>query len=127
MGIVAHDLEESLPRARAVLIVGRSAQLFHVPFEQGEGFSRGIATSCSHLEVLLSPLEECSHHRLLLPYLGLLVPYLGLLVPKLGLLSPYVGLLLPYLSLELLAVKVAMAGKLVAVHTVGTKYQHIHK
>ena len=54
---MAHDLEESLPRARAVLIVGRSAQLFHVLFEQGDGFSRGIATSCSHLEVLLSPPE----------------------------------------------------------------------
>ena len=113
MGIVAHDLEESLPRARAVLIVGRSAQLFHVLFEQGDGFSRGIATSCSHLEVLLSPLEECSRHRLLLPYLGLLLLYLGLL--------------LPYFGLELLAVKVAMVGKLVAVHIGGTKYQHIHK
>ena len=120
MGIVAHDLEESLPRARAVLIVGRSAQLFHVLFEQGDGFSRGIATSCSHLEVLLSPLEECSHHRLLLPYLGLLVPYLGLLLP-------YLGLLVPYSGLESVAVKVAMVGKLVAVHIVGTKYQHIHK
>ena len=54
---MAHDLEESLPRARAVLIVGRSAQLFHVLFEQGDGFPRGIATSCSHLEVLLSPPE----------------------------------------------------------------------
>ena len=92
--------------------MGRSAQLFHVLFDLGDGFSRGIATSCSHLEVLLSPLEECSDHRLLLPDLGLLPPYLGLL--------------LPYLGLELLAVKVAMAGKLVAVHIVGTKYQHIH-
>ena len=107
MGIAAHDLEESLPN------VGRSAQLFLVLCDQGDGFSVGIATSCSHLEVLLSPLEECSHHRLLLPDLGSLPPYLGLL--------------LPYVGLELLAVKVAMAGKLVAVHIVGTKYQHIHR
>ena len=120
MGKVAHDLEESLQRARAVLNVGRSAQLFHVRLDQGDGLSRGLATSCSHLEVLLSPLEECSHHRLLLPDLGSLPPYLGLL-------SPYVGLLLPYLGLELLAVKVAMVGKLVAVHIVGTKCQRIHK
>ena len=110
---MAHEPEESLPRAGAALIVGSSAQLFHVLFEQGDGLSRGIATSCSHLEVLLSPLEECFHHRLRLPYLGFLLPYLGLLSP--------------YLGLELLAAKVAMVGKLVAVHIGGTKYQHIHK
>ena len=51
MGIVAHDLEESLPRARVVVLVGMSAQLIHVLSEQGDGFSRGIATSCSHVEV----------------------------------------------------------------------------
>ena len=51
MGIVAHDLEESLPRARVVLLVGMSAQLIHVLSEQGDGFSGGIATSCPHLEV----------------------------------------------------------------------------
>ena len=84
----------------------------HVLFE--------IATLCSHLEVLLNPLEECSRHRLPLPYLGLLVLYLGLRLP-------YLGLFLPYLGLVLLAVKVAMVGNLVAVHIVGTKCLRIHK
>ena len=103
MEIVAHDLEESLPRARAVLIVGRSAQFFQFLFDQGDGLPRGIATSCSHVEMLLGTLEECSHHRLLLPVVGLRRPYLGLLVPYLGLFLPYWGLLVPYSGLELVA------------------------
>ena len=53
MGIVAHDLEKGHPGAGAVVIVGSSAQLSHVLLEQGDGSSRGVATSCSHLEELV--------------------------------------------------------------------------
>ena len=86
---MAHDPEESLPRAGAALIVGSSAQLFHVRFEQGEGTSGGIATSCSLSEVLavrVATVGKVEH--------------------------------------TLVVVEV---GKQVAVHLVGTRYQHTHK